>query len=101
MGCCDGQLTQAHQPPSMPTYGKMAWNFLTTLARGAVSAVEGKPIYASQETTRIRLAICEENTCGQRVDNRCAACGCFLDVSPIGAIGKAQLAFEQCPKGLW
>lgn len=41
-----------------------------------------------------RLAQCNSNLCGQRLGNRCAACGCFLSA-------KAWWKNERCEMGYW
>lgn len=95
----DGQLI-------VPSKGKQAWSYMKAMARSMISGLSGKPRYVSEDQLRIRLEICEANTCGMRVGRRCYGCdACWLDEVgegiAKGAPGKAQYTTEDCPKGLW
>lgn len=79
----------------LPGTLKMAWNYSKALAKHALT---GSKTLAQEEIDK-RLDVCL--TCEQRVDNRCSACGCFLDEGPNGEEGKATWREQECPLGMW
>lgn len=84
-------------PPQLPSLSRMVWNFAVAKARHALMGGG----YVTEAQARIRLDICEP--CEQRVDNRCAACGCYLDVVEDSVPGKAHYPppVGECPLGRW
>ncbi len=81
--------------PALPAVPRQMWNFgkawLTRITAGSPNVDEA--------TFDGRLAVC--SLCIHRCENRCSACGCYLDELPTGAPGKAAWATETCPVGLW
>lgn len=81
--------------PKLPSLTKMAWNYAKAIARHVATGME----HADEATVQARLSTCD--LCDQRVDNRCAVCGCYLDQGPDGREGKAIWKESVCPLGKW
>jgi hypothetical protein len=80
---------------SLPNTVTMAWNYARALTTHILT---GRKV-VGLDVVRDRLDIC--GLCDQRTDNRCAACGCYLDQGPNGEEGKAVYAESECPLGKW
>jgi hypothetical protein len=81
--------------PKMPSLPTMAWN----LTKAAWHHARTGRQHASDEVKHERMDICFP--CPQRNEHRCSICGCFLDQSPMGEVGKAEWADSECPIGKW
>ena len=71
----------------LPPIHKQAWGFIKSA--GAVLRSPG--MVSSEEYSR-RLEICD--TCPQRLDNRCLACGCYIGFA-------AKFKAKDCPIKKW
>lgn len=81
--------------PSLPSVARMAWNYAKAVTAHVTSGAKA----AEEQLFNARLDVCA--LCEQRVDNRCAVCGCYLDESPAGTSGKAIWLESECPLGRW
>lgn len=79
----------------LPSGLKMAWNYTKALTKHVATGRKTLP----QVEIEKRLEVCL--TCDQRVDNRCAVCGCYLDEGPNGEEGKTMWPEQSCPLGKW
>lgn len=79
----------------LPSGLKMAWNYGKALATHIATGRKMLPL----DQVEARLDVCA--TCDQRTNNRCSACGCYLDKGPKGEEGKAEWADSECPLGRW
>jgi hypothetical protein len=79
---------QKQDKPKLPGKLKMAANFTKAMADHVTTGAN----MAEKGLLEARLKTC--TLCSQRVDNRCASCGCNL-------FGKASLQSSECPLGLW
>ena len=79
---------QAQDKPQLPGTLTMAKNFAKALAAHMATGAANAP----KELVEARLQTC--TLCSQRVDDRCAACGCNLPA-------KASFESSVCPLGLW
>lgn len=78
----------AEDKPKLPSKLKMASNLAKAVTAHVASGLGKTP----KDLYEARLMMC--SLCSQRVDNRCSACGCFLDA-------KASMRSSECPLGLW
>jgi len=76
----------------LPSKLQMAKNVIKSAAKNVKSIVDGNDLQVNQTDFEIRLGICSD--CELFVDERCAECGCFLNI-------KAKLFAEECPLGMW
>jgi glycosyltransferase involved in cell wall biosynthesis len=74
--------------PKLPSKIKMAANLTKALADHVSTGGGATP----KDEYKKRLEAC--TVCDQRVDNRCAVCGCFLDK-------KAAMKNQDCPLSRW
>lgn len=74
--------------PPLPSFITMAGNLATALKDFASDGFKMVP----KDVFEHRLNIC--NMCPQRRDNRCAACGCFVEK-------KASMRVSECPMKKW
>ena len=72
----------------LPSTAKMGWNFVKAMTSFVASGAE----FTTPEEYKTRLQIC--STCTFRADDRCSACGCFIEA-------KAKIASTPCPLGFW
>jgi glycosyltransferase involved in cell wall biosynthesis len=79
----------------LPPFTKMVWNYTLALARHNLSGRKTAKI----ETIESRLDKC--SLCIYRTHNRCAICGCFLDVGPGEMDGKVLWPESFCNLGEW
>lgn len=79
---------QKEDKPKMPSVLKMASNFAKAVAAHVADGAEK----VTPEQLEERLLSC--SSCDQRVDGRCAQCGCVLAV-------KAPMAVADCDLGRW
>jgi hypothetical protein len=79
----------------LPPFTKMVWNYTKALAKHNFSGRKTAKI----ETIESRLDKC--SLCIYRTRNRCAICGCFLDVGPGEMDGKVLWPESFCNLGEW
>lgn len=72
----------------LPTTLTMVWNFAAAMAKHVSAGAKT----ATPELVQIRLGTCDG--CSMRADDRCTACGCWLQE-------KATLQTSECPLGFW
>lgn len=78
----------ARDKPQLPGKITMAFNLASAMAAHVADGFTK----ADEETVRSRLEQC--SLCEQRVNDRCAACGCYLE-------NKAVVRTSECPLGRW
>lgn len=89
----------ASDKPSLPSFGRMSWNYATAQLDRWLRGVGYLPLPQVEE----RLQHCW--VCPLRSGSRCTACGCYLDsvVDGIrkGSPGRAFFPNLNCPIGKW
>lgn len=99
----DATVTLSRDPadrPQLPATARQGWNYLKSKVRRLIH-----PGIVPDAVAKARLDVCW--TCPARNLERCSVCGCHLvkvpEDSPIdpGGPGKAFVASERCPLGLW
>jgi ribosomal protein L37E len=82
---------------------QMAANVGGAAGRAFKALVQGQPVFSAAQMVLKRHMICKACPSQKYISelDRCAACGCFILKSIVGAPGKATLANEKCPKGHW
>ena len=78
--------------PSLSEQGKNLAKFTFDVVKNAVNVT--KPVFATEEKQKDRLAVCKTCPYYSSRQNRCKKCGCFLT-------HKVQFEVSQCPVGKW
>ena len=86
LGCRD------EDKPKLPPFTDELKNVTRSIWKAATNYVKGGQTNVEPEVYEKRLSICA--TCTQRVNDRCAACGCRIEL-------KASLATDTCPLLYW
>jgi hypothetical protein len=81
--------------PPLPSLSTMVWNYTKAVSKHLAT---GRKV-AEPATIETRLQVCA--ICPFRNENRCALCGCYLDVGPHGREGKAVWLDSVCSIGKW
>ncbi len=84
--CCD------KNKGDMPSVSKLISNAAETLAHMVRNFVHVGTVAASDEVVKKRETIC--SPCERRRGDRCAECGCFIQL-------KIAIDASKCPKGRW
>lgn len=80
--------------PDRPNIKVMAANISQTAKNVINGALNGGPIFTSEEKSNARLNICNECEFFAKETARCKKCGCFMKA-------KVKIEMAKCPIGKW